>query len=331
MGQFEFAAMEWERALAVARDQGDVPGEVDVRNRLAHLAVLRGELGEAQTQVDAALILVHQAGSEAGIARTRQTQGIVHWSVGQYRESLAALEEALALRRRADAAAPADPLALVEIFNALSVVHVSLGNYREALGYLDQCLELERQVGDKGLLAKGLANQGVVYEKLGELDQALAQGREAYRLYHEIGDREGMSMTLGNLGIVYLEMDEPTAAMGQLQRAADLSREVGNVGVQVDATIHLGAAEAALGHLPEGRERIEAGIALAEMNRLKDKVVQGRYHLGRLAQQGGDATAAREHFSACLTQAQTLGLREYQEKASDRLAELPVGGPATAH
>jgi CHAT domain-containing protein/Tfp pilus assembly protein PilF len=227
--------------------------------------------------------------------------GVQYYRRSQFREALAAFQEALELYRTTG-----NHQRESTTLNNIGVVYERLGQYETALGYYQDALVIRREIGDRAGEGVTLNNIGLVYYNLGQYETALGYYQDALVIRREIGDRAGEGVTLNNIGLVYDNLGQYEAALGYYQDALVISREIGdrfgegpplnNIGAVYDI---LGQYEAALGYYQDALvisreigDRFGEGFTLSNIGAVYERLGQYETALGHYQ----DALAIRQEI-----------------------------------
>lgn len=305
------AGAEFDRALAGAREVGDVRLEAQVLVQRGELERMRGRLDDAGGSIGHAVALYRKTGDRRG-----ETQAAIHFGgVLLLRD---ALEDALTWMERAHAHAVElrSPTLVARAANALANVNHSLGRYERAeLAYRDairtareladpriggtalqnfaqlqrmrgdlegsgrlfqSALALHRDAGNRRAMAQVLSMIADLASEEGRLDDAVATYEAANRTHREVGNARGDATTLHNLGRVLVLKYQLYRAHDHLQRSLRMFRALGDPVWQ--AKVHLTLAEVALtrGAFTEARAEIEAAERLADARAVGHRMVDLR-------------------------------------------------------
>ncbi|MCC6904354.1 MAG: tetratricopeptide repeat protein [Anaerolineae bacterium] len=157
---------------------------------LGHWLLERGEWPEARRTYEEARDLFRREKDEHGeiqaadnLANIELLMGDMQGAIRIYRRNLRSFEN--------DEERAYD-LGLT-YFN-LSVAHKNLGQYEEAQRALEQAFTLARQVRDRWLYARALAQRGAIYDDTGDWQKAATDYEQAERLFSVSGDELGKAM-----------------------------------------------------------------------------------------------------------------------------------------
>src|SRR5664279_3356100 len=168
-----------------------------------HLLVVIGDVGWAAVRVALWTRAVHHARQEvasddsaanrAVLANSLTSLDVSLSALGEHRQALAAIEEAVALHRELAAAEPARYTpSLANSLTSLGVSLGDLGEHRQALAAIEEAVALYRELATAEPapytldLAEALHNLTVDLLALGKYRQALAPAKEAVALYREL-------------------------------------------------------------------------------------------------------------------------------------------------
>lgn len=119
------------------------------------LSLLYSDYAHATVCLDEAVDLYRTVDESAGLMRTLNRCGIVHWHQGQLREARQLFEEGLALARSVDS-----PRDTASILGNLGCVVDEQGHYDQAMAFHQASLQIRRQLGDMHGLTGDLLNLG---------------------------------------------------------------------------------------------------------------------------------------------------------------------------
>jgi serine/threonine protein kinase/tetratricopeptide (TPR) repeat protein len=239
-----------------------------------------------------------------------------HGLRGERETERAALDEALALADRQDAALRA------EVRVPLGVHLIETSDYAAAQEWLRQGLDLAREAEDQKTEARATGNLGRVFLGQGRYEEAREQFEKHLALSREIGDRRGEASATGNVGLVFLGQGRYEEARAQIERCLALSREIGDRRGEASATGNLGAAFRGQGRHEEARAHQEKYLALSREigNRQSEATATGSLGLVFLGQ--GRYEEAREQFEEFLALSREIGDQQGEGIALVNLGSL---------
>jgi tetratricopeptide (TPR) repeat protein len=201
---------------------------VEVARASANLASVEIDVGDyaaAEPLARRVLAIYRAHGEGLDVARGLQLLGRLLATVGDDPGAVAALTEALELRRAALGPAHPDVATTLDV---LAGVRQAMGDPGAAEDLYRQALALRRAAlgPDHPDVARALGNLAVVYQSMGDLPAAEAMFREALETQrrHFGPDHPEVAVTLDNLGMVYLHQGRFAEAGSSFAEAAGAAR-----------------------------------------------------------------------------------------------------------
>lgn len=243
-----------ERALADR--PGDTPAGVtgQALAATAMFALLVCDYGQARERAEEALRMQRLAGDDAGAAATLRILASVARERGEYRRSLADLDQAMA-GLGSDLAAMADVLHLTGFTCWLA------GDLDRAEQALHGALRRYQQLGDVGKMAAARTCLAAVALYRGQVDRAGWLAREGLARFTELGFKEGIGWALNIIGLVALRQGRATTALTSLRASLEVHCAVDDRWRQTSVLEALAAALLATGEPTRAAEL--AGLAAA--------------------------------------------------------------------
>ncbi len=116
-------------------------------------------------------------------AREMLEQGIDAYRLGEYEESLEALQRARELSVGA-----VDREGEIEALGSMGVVHVELERWDDAHQFLDEALSICEEVDDQLNKGKVLGNLGMMHARQGDVESATEAYQQAIAIFQELGE-----------------------------------------------------------------------------------------------------------------------------------------------
>jgi tetratricopeptide (TPR) repeat protein len=147
--------------------------------------------------------------------------GRAHAQLGEHRQAVAPLAQALALcRELGDGEGEATNL------RELAVAHLELGDSQDAIGYFEQIVAIHRASGARWRESAALNDLGDAWLKLGDVRHAVGCHEQALAIDRELGDRGREADSLSDLGIAYDHDGDVPQAIGYYEQALAINREL---------------------------------------------------------------------------------------------------------
>jgi diguanylate cyclase (GGDEF)-like protein len=223
----------WEESLASLQGALGSAGRAQnaYRQSLANyqLSQLYLELKQPTNALDASRLaydLANAAGSVYGMARARMAESAAMELLGDPARELAAMQEALAIARKAQST-PAESLALIN----LADIELRRRRFDSALDHSRRSLELARAYDNASLIATSKANMGFALFGLGRPAEGKRLADEALSDYERTGATVEIASLLGEYG-QYLEHS------GDFKGALDLYHRERKLVDEISAAVH---------------------------------------------------------------------------------------------
>ncbi len=265
LGEFDFARIDYERALELARGAEDRKGEWTTLIDLGFLWQSRDWV-RAGEYFERALDLAHSLEETALVARSLNRIGNWHTNRGHPREALTSHQQALELFRALN-----DRHGMAQTLDLLGFDSYVLGDVVQGAAYGEQAVPILRELDDRQGLVNALTNLSMRSrfdtEVLGEVDlHRLANLSEtAVEIARSCDYRKGEGDALMKTAVCLCRAGEYGRGLECLYRASSIAEEIEHR--ELATTVRLAwGIELDLGLLAfaEAREYLEAGLAAAQ-------------------------------------------------------------------
>jgi tetratricopeptide (TPR) repeat protein len=251
--------VEFEEALACARQAGSARIEARCLRTLAIARKDRGELTQARDLLSSSISVARKHDNVIDEAAALRGFGMVDAAAGLLERSRSHYEQALSLvmdlnDRREEAS----------LRSALAVVCAESGDLRAALDMFDSGYALARETGDLRVEANILANLAILYQHGGHLDQARQAFEGALANLRVMGNRRHEGVTLAHLAALYEAAGRDLKALALYESSLAIHREVGNTRAAGVALQRISVVEGRLGDVVSAREHLSSALALLE-------------------------------------------------------------------
>ncbi len=281
LARLALSAGDVERALSLTKDDPEGPASVRLAEVRAFAALAAGRPDEARVAVSRALALARRAGAAAE-ARAIGTEGVVLAAAGRVEESAARYERAFELADRAGERHAA----------ASFLVNVGLGRLERgeagpAIEALREGARRLAELGRRGDATRALYNLGNAAALVGDDNLARDAVRRARRWAEEVGDAPAAALS----AVVEAELALRAGKIESAERTLVAAWDEGAVPAPVKATVvaRLAIARALAGRVDDARAMLAsldgAGAEVA-IARARVELAAGR---DREAEQAADA------------------------------------------
>ncbi len=176
--------------------------------------------------------------------------------------------------------------------------------------------------GDSTGLVKSLSRLGVLHERASDLDSANHYYNRSISVAKRINYAVGLSRPYTHLALASLSKGDTTKAHTLIEKALKINKECTNY-----EELSFSLVNTALLQHPDKSDlaklKLLEAIKIAKKIGFKLAEIHALFHLGRIAQETGDLTLARNSCNETIALANGTGYSIYSEAAENLLATLP--------
>ncbi|MCE3259664.1 MAG: family 3 adenylate cyclase [Bacteroidetes bacterium] len=144
-----------------------------------------------------------------------------HKSIGQFKEALASLNQALELGEKANFRR-----GVADSYNMIGVIHFEQGDIPNALENYLKALEIRNEIGDKRGLASAYNNIALIYHNAGNNGKALENYAAAVKVNKETGNKNWLANNYNNIGNVYADKKDYDKALENYLTAKKIKEDI---------------------------------------------------------------------------------------------------------
>jgi predicted ATPase/DNA-binding SARP family transcriptional activator len=311
--EFENVLHAW--GLAVAR--GDAQALAQSLDSVYRFCDIRGHFPEGIKLLAQAVARWESDPQEqALVARLLARQGMLHQQQGQYPQSRAALERALALIEQQE------PVEQVFALVGLANIARKEGLGEETARLARQALTLAREIGDDEGAARALFLLSAIRSDSGEVDEAEVLLGESLALAQASGDPHLVTMALNALGDVFTHRGDYARAQRAFEECLSLSRDLDdpfNVAVHLN---NLGTVLHCEGRYAEARALYQESLEICRHIGDTAGEAIALSNLGEIALILGDHAAAQQYYQQGLAIGRAIGDRWAVLSCLNNLGEI---------
>jgi tetratricopeptide (TPR) repeat protein len=300
LGEFDRAAADYERELAVARSSERPWLEANALAALTHVLWLADEYERAERLLPAALDAARASGTaDLNLeARLLFTAGALAWAKGEWARALGLHKEALDIATR-ERDLEGEAYARQGLADTLSFC----GPLPTALDEGRRAAELWRQLGQRPREYRSEQRLGFIYLLLGRFEDALTSIDRTLTGLRELGQRRDEGLSLAAHGLALLFAGEIGRAMVALNDAVNSSSEQSASRPELMARV---ARMIYAGELGVDPNRWQDLPAAADLSRLLDGYLRPPVLAAQaaLSAASGDRKAALDGFARARTEAE---------------------------
>ena len=296
------ALPEFEKALALFREQKDRKGEAITLGLIGNCYKRLGELGRALDFLQRALAMKRELGDRVEEGKTLSHLGLLHWEMGQYPPAIDYLNNAIALGRQLN-----DRVLEASSRNNLGLVYDELGEYRRSLAEYYQALELYKGTDFERGISDAIGNLGGTNLLLGEYKEALRYYQQALAIDERLKLKAETSLDLGNIALCYLGLGRIDESIQHFDRALKLARDASLK--KEEALWQKGKASALvqMGKYTEALDQYRQALQTYEQAGQKQLLIEALADLGALEVRLGDIASAEKDFRRALDLSSSIG------------------------
>ncbi len=199
------------------------------------------------------------------------TEGLIWWTLGDYKKSLTALENALShaklLNIRTDE--------IASTLNNIGLVYRDKGDYQKAIDFFNQAIEIDTAIDSKWGLAYDFRNKGLTYLQQDQPEKAWDLFKRAYEISTAIGNRINAAKAILGMGDALFALNDFQQAENAYGTALNLSESMMIRETQWRALFGLARVQMSYyNNFDEAEKRLRASIDVIEQLRSDIKVKQ---------------------------------------------------------
>ncbi|MFH1623858.1 MAG: tetratricopeptide repeat protein [Pseudomonadota bacterium] len=309
LGRFDDAEHALSDSLATWRALSDTLGESRALRSMGFLRWHQGQDKEAITFNEAALAIDRLRDDPTAIATDLTNLGAVWRNLGNHKNALGCLEEALQFYMAAENSAK-------QAFTRYSIanVHLELGALDRAMEQYQAAHDIFEHHHDRVMASRALAGMANLYWRLGKAQDSLRLYKEVVRITRDIKFGQGLSHSLRTLGELLLVLNERQKALDYLLESTEVFAELR--ARENEAEVWEKIADIYEQNLEDNQKALSAwerARALWMQVNERGRALEALQRMGQLARQRlGDPSRALQCFREALELAAKIGARKKQ-------------------
>jgi tetratricopeptide (TPR) repeat protein len=308
-----FAEAEKRFRGAIAHD----PKNAVLRFTLGRVMIKGGKQEAALPELQQALALHKQVGSEEGQGTTLNAIAYAYDQLGKYDEALDYYGRSEAIKR-----AIGDKRGLAKTLDNKAGLLQIQGRVAEATKIEEEALALSRAIGDTDQTATILTNLGSLMEEAGTPDGMIRYYSEALGIRRTQKDRARQVTCLTGLAKGQISLGQISQAEGSLDDAGKIALEIAEEESMPEVQSDKALIAYLRGDLKKALAGQQATVDMWAKAQRDDGVAESRYRLGQVQGSVGQYDAARQSLEAALKTFKELEDRTNQIRVTLSLAEL---------
>jgi CHAT domain-containing protein/Flp pilus assembly protein TadD len=301
-GDSQASLPEFDRALALYRENKDRHGEARTLNSIGNTYEDLGDYAKALEYLQQALTIKQELGDRLEIGKTLGNLGLVYWDQANYSKAIDHFNQSLQIARNVK-----DQKLEGTVLNNLGLVNDELGDYAKSLDYYHQALEIQRAVHFEQGVSNTLGNMGGWNLLHGRYAEAIPYYQQALAIDQRLKRKRETSLDQGNIALGQIGLGKIDEALHTFDYALTLSREIGAKKDEADWHKGKGSAYLNLGKYDLAREEYRAALEIYERAGLKQQLIEGLEDDGNLHEQLGDDATAERDFRRAFDLSRAIG------------------------
>ena len=207
--------------LSYATRVGYEKGIADANGYYGVLYQQDGELSQAMSFYQKALVIYEKIGDERGAAHAHNNIGSIYHRQGKYVRALENYQAALDYYDTHQVIHP-----LITTLTNIASAYITIGLINEAEDYNQRALELAEKNGFKDKEATSLVNMGVIASKRHRLVDAKQYYTRALEVYEYMDNQRGIANCMLNIGVILQKQGDMPLAFKHTLQAMSLYKEM---------------------------------------------------------------------------------------------------------
>jgi CHAT domain-containing protein/tetratricopeptide (TPR) repeat protein len=271
LGKLEDAARELTTAIELRTGLGDARALAQAYNDRA-VIYTQTRLNLAREDLNRARALAEPLGNANLLSEILHNIGFLHWTTKEYERALEVFRES----RRVAASGSASASLQAITTDTIGMVLYDLERFAEAETQFRRSLAVHRASGDRRQQAISLTHLGWVYADTDRLALAERAHREALELLTTVGDRFNLAFAIDGLAEVLALQGHNEEALAQHRAALRVAEQAPDTNQQAISLTSMGKVLRKLGRLDESLQTLRQAVGLTESDRLTRPGTGGR-------------------------------------------------------
>lgn len=292
-----FISLGFVKALAI---------ELEKQPRVADLNQVVTEkintnASESLSLANDALAAAVNAGLYSEQATALKNLGLIHYQLGNFRQSQEYFEQALIIFNKLK-----DKEGAAGVNNNIGLIFEIQGDYSGALKkYMDAAATFEK-IKNNRKTALAYTNIGNVYYTLGRYDKALDYHSQSLRMSENTGDSLGMAKAYNNIGNIYLSLKDFNRAVDYYKRSVYINNKFDVPHSLSTCYTNLGAAYQGLGRINDALEYNRLSIEISRKINDHSGIIFSLLNIGEIYEEQGNLPQAELNFKEAMRLSQSV-------------------------
>ena len=319
-GESRLQAIEqYQKALAFFRSSDDRFNEVLTAYRIAFVHASSGDFRKTLAALNEVLPLVSTLDEPNMVATTLNLAGGAYDVLGEPDKALEYYGNALSQFR-----AVGNRVSEAAALNNIGTIYLDTAAWQQSLDYYAQALRISEAIGDAARQAAILHNIGSIELRLGDLEKSLDAYQRALRLHRATGDKAGQADTTTSIASAYVRLGQTSVAIDLFEQARSLRTDVGDPRGRAMTLLGLGNAYAAVGDLAKSAQQYDDALQLYRAGNDRRQAAITLLRLAGIRTRQQQPAQAIDLFRESIGVLHGLGDNAYESQALQGLARAQL-------
>lgn len=310
----------YERAGVLYQSAHNEKGRSQVLARIGLVNIYLGQAKKGLTLCRDAINTFNrsvEASHSAAQAEAYNCVGEASYSLGQLRESIEILQQALSLWTELK---NNDGIALAQL--NLGYARSDMGDNDQAQKDYSEALAFFRGSGNKRGEALALTILGTIHSFNGDNQAALDTHQQAMSLFQTVGDLAGEGIVLNSIGKTYEDLNKLDTALDNYNKALAIFQQRGNIDFQSVTNYYLGRTYNRMGNQDEALKFLYLSVTQSEETGTKRVTAYALSTISGIRSNQGFPTEAITQLQTVIRLYQALGDRRGRANALNELGRI---------
>lgn len=305
-----------QEGLNLLKKNSDEEREATLLKNIGVVYFLKGDLDQAETYFDRAILLFQKQNDAVGIANVSNMYGLIHNNRGTYEEALKAFEKSILLFQ-----ALGDTTKVIAVEANIGNIYLRTGEYQKAIPFYLRIVANARQQNDQEKLGLNIYNLGMVYLRLGDYPKALDHLFEAAEIHKSSEDHFHWIKTQNEIALIFRRLGLITEAIDLYQPALLKAIQSDYKSLVASININLGLCYFRQKRLDEALKCFNTSLEIRQSLEVLD-IGHILNNIGRVYAEKGEDTQAQEFYHRAIEVNTALGHKDKKGLDLSNLGQL---------
>jgi diguanylate cyclase (GGDEF)-like protein len=262
LGRWDDAVESYDSLFRIENTSSSV--RVNAWNHLCRLFYKRENFPKSLSMAESAIQMARSEKYTAGICKSHQNMGLVHWRISQYAKALEHMDAALAMTEP-------ETEQKSKLLNSRGIILLEQGNYEQARMSFNEALQISQKTNNNIGIIESLVNMSLIEHLLGKLHDARQRLIRAFALAQESADPISIAACCVNQAELEFKLANYELGKRLNEKAGSIYEELGHshgITYFLENQAHLAMIQ---GHLEEALETTRNAANIAQQKILRKR------------------------------------------------------------